>query len=298
VETEMTTKILSGTEVSAHILALLKTEIASFSDADRQPGLATILVGADPASEAYVRNKRRTCDRIGIASFHHPLEASTSEADLMSLIQLLNNDDKVDGILLQLPLPKGLDEGKMLNLIDPKKDVDGFHPQNVGNLVLGLPTYKSCTPAGVLALLEYYKIESSGKHVVVIGRSNIVGKPLANMLIQKGKYADATVTVCHSRTVNLPDITRQADILIAAIGRAQFVTADMVKDGAVVIDVGINRIDDSAAERGYRLVGDVDYSLVAKKTSAITPVPGGIGPMTIAMLMQNTVTAFKRKYTL
>ena len=218
---------------------------------------------------------------------------SVSESELITLIETLNDDDDVDGILLQLPLPKGLDSNKILDIISPDKDVDGFHPQNVGKLLLGLDTFKSCTPYGVCEILDYYKIDTVGKHVVIVGRSNIVGKPLAAMLVQRGY--DATVTICHSKTKNMADITRSADILVAAVGVPELVTADMVKDGAVVIDVGINRVEDSSLEKGYKVVGDVAFDAVSEKASSITPVPGGVGLMTIAMLMTNTLHSFRTR---
>jgi len=276
------TQILNGKEVSESIIASLTEKIKTMSV---QPGLAVILVGDNPASQVYVGSKKRTCEKMGMASFEYLLPASTTENELITVITTLNNDPKVHGILLQLPLPKGLDSDKMLGLISAKKDVDGFHPESVGKLLQGLPTFKSCTPFGVMEILKYYGISPEGKHVVIIGRSNIVGKPLAAMMITES----ATVTICHSKTKNLSDICKQADILCAAIGRPNFVTADMIKPGAVVIDVGINRIEDPTTEKGYKIVGDVDYAQVAPIASAITPVPGGIGPMTIAMLMANTV---------
>lgn len=283
---------LDGGVVSEAVLAQLKGEIDSFNrDLHRVPGLAVILVGYDPASTVYVASKKKACEAIGIQSFEYRLEDTVTESDIESLILDLNSREDVNGILLQLPLPKGLNSDRLLNLISPDKDVDGFHPINVGKLLLGLDTFRSCTPYGVLEILRFYKIPTSGRHVVILGRSNIVGKPQAAMLIQHGW--DATVTICHSKTTDLPSITRQADILIAAIGRPHFVTADMVKPGAVVIDVGINRIEDMTAPKGYRIVGDVAYDEVAPLSSAITPVPGGVGRMTIAMLMKNTVNAFK-----
>jgi len=282
---------LDGKLVSQHVQDELKTRVRMLNEEnDIGPGLAVILVGDDPASKVYVSNKQKACERIGIQSFEYVLPATTSQNDIAELIQSLNSDERVHGILLQLPLPKGLDSDALLRLIDPQKDVDGFHPENIGQLLLGLPSLKSCTPYGVMKILEHYDIDTTGKHAVIIGRSNIVGKPLAAMLMQRG--ADATVTVCHSRTANMRDITSQADILIAAIGQPEFVTADMVKEGAVVIDVGINRVEDSTKERGFRLVGDVDFNGVEPKASAITPVPGGVGPMTIAMLMTNTVNSY------
>ncbi len=294
--TQELTQTLNGKQVSDSIIGELKQEVASMSTHyQRPPGLAVILVGDNPASEAYVGRKIKACKEIGIQSFDILLPQDTPESKLVKTIQDLNANSKVDGILLQLPLPKGIDEQKLLKLIDPDKDVDGFHPMNVGKLLLGLPTFISCTPYGVCELLKYYKVSTEGKHVVIVGRSNIVGKPLAALLVQKNPHANATVTICHSRSENLEAITSQADILIAAIGIANFIKPNMVKENAVVIDVGINRID-ASNEKGYRLVGDVDYDNVSKKCSFITPVPGGVGPMTIAMLMKNTVISFKRRH--
>jgi methylenetetrahydrofolate dehydrogenase (NADP+)/methenyltetrahydrofolate cyclohydrolase len=286
------TTIIDGKSVSESILSELTQAVSLL---DGSPGLAVILVGDNPASKAYIGMKKKACERLGIKSFEFLLPAESSEADLVQLIESLNDRDEVDGILLQMPLPKGFDEQKMLELIDPSKDVDGFHPINVGKLLIGLDAFKSCTPYGVFELMKRYDIDANGKHVVIIGRSNIVGKPMAAILVQNEVGANATVTVCHSRTKDLAAITKQADILIAAIGKPHFVTEDMVKDGAVVIDVGINRVDDASIEKGYKLVGDVDFDAVKGKSSAITPVPGGVGPLTIAMLMTNTVTAFKNR---
>ncbi|MDO5536118.1 MAG: bifunctional methylenetetrahydrofolate dehydrogenase/methenyltetrahydrofolate cyclohydrolase FolD [Desulfovibrionaceae bacterium] len=252
----------------------------------RAPGLAVILVGEDPASQVYVRNKERACQQAGIISFAHRLSAGTSQAELMDLIAALNADDRVDGILLQLPLPKGLDSDRCLLAIDPAKDVDGFHPENVGRLSTGLPGFVSCTPAGCIELLRRCNLPTRGRRAVVVGRSNIVGKPLASLLMRPGEYGDATVTVCHSRTQDLAAVCREADFLFAAIGRPRFITADMVKEDAVVIDVGINRTDEG-------LCGDVDFAAVSSKVRAITPVPGGVGPMTIAMLLKNTLQSWK-----
>jgi len=285
----MTAKLLKGKEVADSIRASLKIEIQALPS---KPGLAVILMGDNPASKAYVGMKKKACAELGINSFEHLPDPSIGKDKLAALIQTLNEDPKVHGILLQLPLPQGYDEQRLLQLITPEKDVDGFHPVNVGKLLIGLPALRSCTPYGVMAMLDYYDIDTKGKGVVVIGRSNIVGKPLAAMLLQKG--VDATVTICHSRSKNLVEISRQADIVIAAIGRPGYVTADMVKEGAVVIDVGINRVEDASTEKGYRLVGDVDFEAVAPKCAAITPVPGGVGPMTIAMLMKNTLQAYRR----
>ena len=250
-----------------------------------------MLVGDVPASQVYVRTKRKACEHVGLSSVLHTPAGDIPEAQLLALIDQLNDDPTVHGILIQLPLPDHVEEAKVIERLSPSKDVDGFHPSNVGKLVIGMDTFKPCTPAGVQELLVRSGIEIAGKHAVVIGRSNIVGKPMANLLVQKHKDANATVTVCHSRTRDLATLTRQADILIAALGSPHIVTADMVKEGAVVIDVGINRVDDASAKKGYRIVGDVDFDAVSQVASAITPVPGGVGPMTVAMLMVNTLKA-------
>ncbi len=290
-----TPKILDGIVLKSKILDSLATEIESLNKIyNKRPGLAVILVGDNPASKAYVGMKKKACNAIGINSYEHKLDVNVTEDDLLVLINTLNNDVNIHGILLQLPLPVHIDSDKMLYAIAPEKDVDGFHPVNVGKLLLGLPTFKSCTPYGVCELMKFYNIDPTGKHVVILGRSNIVGKPLAAMLMQKQVPGNATVTVCHSRSENLHDITKSADILIAAIGKAYFVTADMLKPDAIVIDVGINRVEDETSSRGYKLVGDVDYDNVFDKVAAITPVPGGVGPLTIAMLMTNTVNSFKQ----
>ncbi len=287
-------RIIDGRKTSGIILEELKGEVAALRAKGIQPGLAVVLVGEDPASEVYVRSKRKTCADLGIASFSHDLPANATEKRLLALIAKLNADPKVHGILVQVPLPKHMDEQRVLNAISPDKDVDGFHPVNVGRLLNGEEAFVSCTPAGCQELLKRWGYDPAGKHVVIVGRSNIVGKPLAALLMQKAKGANATVTVCHSRTKNLAALTRQADILVAAIGVPEFVTARMVREGAVVIDVGVNRIPDATKKSGARLVGDVAFAGVAKKARAITPVPGGVGPMTIAMLMRNTVLAATR----
>lgn len=288
-------RILDGSAIALHVRAEVKDEVEALLQAGhRSPYLAVVLVGDDPASASYVRGKHRAAGEAGIAgtTLTHP--SDISEADLLALIQRLNDDDEVDGILVQLPLPGHIDEQKVIHAIRPDKDVDGFHPENVGRLMIGQPAFAPATPAGILEMLRRAEIEVRGRHVVVVGRSNIVGKPVANLLLQKG--TDATVTVCHSRTRDLAALTRQADILIAAIGRAAFITADMVKEGAVVVDVGVNRVDDPSRERGYRLVGDVDFEAVAGKAGWITPVPGGVGPMTIAMLLKNTLKAARSRH--
>ena len=290
----MTTHIIDGNDIARKIRAELTQEIERLK-AERgvTPGLATVLVGENPASQSYIRMKNKACRDLGLYSEQHTLPATIAEADLLALLADLNRAAKIHGILVQLPLPDHIDEQKIISAILPEKDVDGFHPVNMGKLLIGLPGFRPCTPFGVQKMLTYSGIDPTGKHVVVVGRSNIVGKPIANMLLQKEKAANATVTVCHSRTADLPAITRQADILIAAIGQPEFITAEMVKTGAVVIDVGVNRVEDPSAPKGYRLVGDVKFDEVAPKCGAISPVPGGVGPMTITMLLYNTVEAAK-----
>ena len=288
-------KLIDGKAFAAALRERISAAVSDLAAREGlTPGLAVVLVGEDPASEVYVRSKRRTCADLGIASFSHDLPANATEKRLLALIAKLNADPKVHGILVQVPLPKHMDEQRVLNAISPDKDVDGFHPVNVGRLLNGEEAFVSCTPAGCQELLKRWGYDPAGKHVVIVGRSNIVGKPLAALLMQKAKGANATVTVCHSRTKNLAALTRQADILVAAIGVPEFVTARMVREGAVVIDVGVNRIPDATKKSGTRLVGDVAFAGVAKKARAITPVPGGVGPMTIAMLMRNTVLAARR----
>lgn len=284
---------LSGKTVSLDIKEKIKLETETFiASTGITPTLAVILVGTDPASQTYVESKKKACIELGFGHKDITLSEKTSQNELLSIIDELNNDSSIHGILVQHPLPKGLDEDEIFERISPCKDVDGFHPVNVGLLSLGKDCFVPCTPKGILAILNYYDIKTSGKKVVVIGRSNIVGKPMANLLLQKGW--DATVTICHSRTKDLKAETLQADIVIVATGMINTLTADMVKEGAVVIDVGVNRIEDKARERGYRVVGDVDYENVKEVASAITPVPGGVGPMTITMLMQSTLEAAKK----
>jgi len=290
----MTATIIDGKQVAADVRAELKAEVASLKAKGIVPGLGVILVGDDPASNSYVTAKERTCEELGIYSDDNRLPAETSQDELMALIGKMNADPKINGILVQLPLPKHMNESEVLFAIDPDKDVDGFHPVSVGKMVVGEKAFLSCTPHGVLHLLIRSGVKIDGAHVVIVGRSNIVGKPLANMLIQKSPTGNATVTVCHTRTKDLAWHTRQADILVAAAGRPNTITADMVKDGAVVIDVGVNRVEDASKKSGYRLVGDVDFEAVKEKASLITPVPGGVGPMTITMLMVNTVLSAKR----
>jgi methylenetetrahydrofolate dehydrogenase (NADP+)/methenyltetrahydrofolate cyclohydrolase len=289
----MAATIINGDEIAKSIRKEIKAEVDVLKAKGIEPGLAVIIVGEDPASQVYVRKKGEACNEMGICSETVRLPASTTEVELLKLVDKYNNDPKFDGLLVQVPLPKHISEERVLMRIDPGKDVDGFHPMNVGKMVVGADCYLPCTPHGCQELLMRSGNDPAGKHVVVLGRSNIVGKPVACILLQKAKGADATVTICHSRTKNIPEITRQADILIAAIGKPKFVTADMVKDGVVVIDVGVNRIPDATKKSGTRLVGDVDFDEVSKKAKAITPVPGGVGPMTITMLMKNTVQAAK-----
>ena len=288
------TKLILGKDVSAEIYAELRTRIENLKAKGVTPGLAVVLVGDDPASQVYVRKKGEMCEELGMKSVTVLMPADTTQEQLMAKVDELNKGPSIHGFLVQLPLPSHLDEEAVINAIDPKKDVDCFHPSNVGRVLIGNPDFLPATPAGVQQMLIRSGIETSGKHVVVIGRSNIVGKPMAAMMVQKGAGADSTVTIVHSRTKNLPEITRQADILIVAIGKPRFVTADMVKDGAVVIDVGTNRVDDPTHPKGSRLVGDVDFENVKDKTSAISPVPGGVGPMTICMLMANAVKAAEK----
>lgn len=287
----MTARLILGKEVSESIYSELRERIGKLKAEGIVPGLAVVLVGEDPASQVYVRMKGKKCEELGMHSVTIVLPESTTEAELLAKVNELNADDSIHGFLVQLPLPKHINEDTIINAIDPKKDADCFHPENVGRMLIGDPSFLPATPAGVQQMLIRSGVETSGKHVVVVGRSNIVGKPMAAMMVQKGKGADSTVTVVHSRTQNLPEITRQADILVVAIGKARFITKDMVKEGAVVIDVGTNRVPDPAAKNGSRLVGDVDFENVKEIASAITPVPGGVGPMTICMLMANAVKA-------
>jgi methylenetetrahydrofolate dehydrogenase (NADP+)/methenyltetrahydrofolate cyclohydrolase len=289
----MVATIINGDEIAKTIRKEIKVEVDMLKAKGIDPGLAVIIVGEDPASQVYVRKKGEACNEMGICSETAMLPANTTEEELLELVDKYNKDPKFDGVLVQVPLPKHISEERVLLRIDPSKDVDGFHPMNVGKMLVGADCYLPCTPHGCQELLMRSGNDPAGKHVVVLGRSNIVGKPVACMLIQKAKGADATVTVCHSRTKNIAEITRQADILIAAIGQPKFVKADMVKDGVVVIDVGVNRIADATKKSGTRLVGDVDFDEVSMKAKAITPVPGGVGPMTITMLMKNTVQAAK-----
>jgi len=292
----MGVNLIDGKAVAGRIRVVSGQRIAALRERGIVPGLAVVLVGDDPASRAYVRSKDRMCRELGLHSLRHELAATTSQAELLQLIGELNADPAIHGILVQSPPPAQIDEAAVVRAIDPTKDVDGFHPVNVAKLTLGDPTgFVPCTPLGCQKLLIDAGIETAGAHVVVVGRSMIVGKPLALLLLQKGLGGDATVTVAHSRTRNLAEITRSADIVVAAIGRADFIRAGHVKEGAVVIDVGINRVEDSAVEKGYRLVGDVAFDEVAPKCRAITPVPGGVGPMTIALLISNTILSAERR---
>jgi methylenetetrahydrofolate dehydrogenase (NADP+)/methenyltetrahydrofolate cyclohydrolase len=291
-------KLISGTEIAKKVHEETKERIAALAARGVKPGLAVVLVGSDPASQAYVRAKDKRAAELGIYSLKHELPAETTQEELLSLVAALNADPSIHGILVQSPPPLHIDEAAIVRAIDPNKDVDGFHPINVAKLALDDSSgFVPCTPLGCQRLLIEAGVETSGARAVVLGRSMIVGKPMALLLMAKGKGGDATVTVAHSRTKDIAAVTREADILIAAIGRPGYVTADMVKEGAAVIDVGINRVDDPSSPKGYRIVGDVDFDAVAPKCSAITPVPGGVGPMTIAMLMANTVTAAERLTT-
>ena len=286
-------KILSGTIVSQDVYNALQSRIDTLKSSGCTPGLAAVLVGDDPASNVYVNSKTRRFNKLGLFSESIRLPENISEDELLSKIKELNNDDRFHGILVQMPLPRHINESEIIESVDPLKDVDGFHPENLGRLTAGHPRFVPCTPKGIMRILEYYKIDPSGKHVVVLGRSNIVGRPVSILTSLKKSFSNATTTICHSGTKDIPYYSQQADILIAAIGVSEFVKADHIKDGAVIIDVGISRIEDDS-EKGYKLVGDVDFDSVKDKASAITPVPGGVGPMTIAMLVENTVEAAKR----
>lgn len=287
-------KIIDGKEVAAALRREIAREVEEMVAAGaRPPRLVAILVGNDGASQTYVGHKEKCCAECGFSSSVLRLPEDTTEAELLAHIDSLNRDDSVDGFIVQLPLPRHISEQKVIEAIDPRKDVDGFHPVNTGRMISGLPSYLPATPDGILSLLRYYGIETAGKHCAVIGRSNIVGRPIANLLSQKGW--DCTVTLCHSRTANLREVVASADIVIAALGSARFVTADMVKPGAVVIDVGITRVESSTTKSGWKLLGDVDFEAVAPKCSWITPVPGGVGPMTIISLMKNTLKAAKKE---
>jgi methylenetetrahydrofolate dehydrogenase (NADP+)/methenyltetrahydrofolate cyclohydrolase len=287
--------LIDGKAIATTVKNEIANEVGKMIDADQKtPHLAAVLVGNDPASETYVASKERACKEVGFTSSVYKLSESTTEKELLQTIEFLNNDGEIDGYIVQLPLPKHIDTNKVISAIDPKKDVDGFHPQNVGRMVMDMPCFLPATPAGIMTLLQRSNIETEGKNCVVLGRSNIVGTPVAILLSRNSKKANGTVTLCHSRTKNLKEICLSADILIAAIGKPEFVTADMVKEGAVVIDVGIHRVDDNS-EKGYKIVGDVKFDEVAPKSSFITPVPGGVGPMTIVSLLNNTLIAAKKE---
>ena len=291
----MTAQIIDGKAISAQIREEVRLDVESLAARSVVPGLATVLVGENPASATYVRSKQRACEKAGIHSRDIRLPEETSESELLSTVTELNEDTDIDGILVQLPLPSQIDPQRVIMTIDPAKDVDGFHPVNLGKLLSGEEAFYPCTPHGILVMLERSGIAVEGRHVVVVGRSNIVGKPLAALLMQKRSGANATVTVCHSRTTDLASHTRHADILVAAAGQVGFITGDMVGEGAAVVDVGINRVDDPEAKKGYRLVGDVEFDGASQRASRITPVPGGVGPMTIAMLLTNTVRSARRR---
>jgi methylenetetrahydrofolate dehydrogenase (NADP+)/methenyltetrahydrofolate cyclohydrolase len=284
--------LMDGNAVAGRFRERIARDVRDLKARGVVPGLSVVLVGDDPASAVYVRSKARACDEVGMRSETIRLPGSTSQTELLSVVDRLNASREVHGILVQMPLPKQIDSGVVLRQLDPTKDVDGFHPVNVGKTLIGEPAFVPCTPAGIMVLLREYGVHTSGAECVVIGRSNIVGKPMASLLVQPG--ADATVTVCHSRTRSIAEHTRRADIVIAAAGRAGLVTGDMIKPGAVVVDVGVNRVDDPGHAKGYRLVGDVEFESARAVASLITPVPGGVGPMTITMLLQNTLLAARR----
>ncbi len=292
----MNIKLIDGKAIAAEIKKEIAVEVAAMIDADIEaPHLAAVIVGEDPASMTYVASKEKACQEAGITSTVYRLPSSTTEQELLGIVEFLNNDPDVDGFIVQLPLPSHINTDLVIEAIEPAKDVDGFHPRNVGRMTLGMPAYLPATPFGIVELIRRSNITIEGKHVVVLGRSNIVGTPLSILLSRKNEYANATVTLCHSKTTNLAEITRQADVLVAAIGIAGFVHPDMVKEGAVVIDVGIHRIIDTHSPKGYRLTGDVDFDAVLPKVSRITPVPGGVGPMTIVSLLKNTLLACKKE---
>jgi methylenetetrahydrofolate dehydrogenase (NADP+)/methenyltetrahydrofolate cyclohydrolase len=289
-------ELLDGKMIANKVKEEIAQEVSQIkAKGEKKPYLVAILVGNDGASETYVGHKEKACAQVGFRSEVLRFDETITEEDLLAEVHKLNNNTEVDGFIVQMPLPKHISDQKVIEAIDPKKDVDGFHPVNVGRMVIGLPAYVSATPDGIIELLRRYKIETSGKHCVVLGRSNIVGRPIANLLSQKGTPGDCTVTICHSRTKDIPAITRTADILIVALGQAEFVTADMVKEGAVVIDVGITRVKSDKTKSGWKLLGDVKFDEVAPKCSYITPVPGGVGPLTIVSLLKNTLKAAKQE---
>lgn len=288
--------MLDGKKVSSEMKQEIANEVKAIVEAGhKRPHLAAVLVGHDGGSETYVSSKMKTCEELGFKSSLIRFESTVTEEELLQQVHKMNEDDDLDGFIIQLPLPKHIDEQKIIEAVDPTKDVDGFHPVNVGKLSIGLPGFVSATPAGIIELLRRYEIPTSGKHCVVLGRSNIVGKPVAMLMLHKANPGDCTVTVCHSRTKNLAEVCRTADILIAALGAPEFVKENMVKDGAVVVDVGTTRVPDSTKKSGFRLCGDVDFEKVAPKCSYITPVPGGVGPMTIISLMKNTLISARRR---
>ncbi|MDI6708800.1 MAG: bifunctional methylenetetrahydrofolate dehydrogenase/methenyltetrahydrofolate cyclohydrolase FolD [Candidatus Thermoplasmatota archaeon] len=287
-------KIIDGKKIAEEIQEEIKSEVSKLKNEGVTPGLAVILVGENPASQVYVKNKSAACEKVGIYSETIKLAENTKEEEVLALIDEMNENKKFHGILVQLPLPKHINESRVLNRIKPEKDVDGFHPVNIGKLVIGEDTFLPCTAAGIQQLLVRSGVEISGKHVVVVGRSNIVGKPIANILLQKKDNANATVTICHTGTKNMSEFTKQADILIVAAGKAEVITGDMIKDNAVVIDVGINRVEDPVTKK-HKLVGDVHFESASQRASLISPVPGGVGPMTVTMLLVNTVKAAKQQ---
>ncbi len=289
----MTARIIDGKAISGQIREELRQEVAAMKERGVVPGLGVVLVGDDPASSSYVRAKERACENLGIYSDDNRLSGDTSEEELLGIIGRMNEDNRIHGILVQLPLPNHVDESRVITAIRPDKDVDGFHPYNIGLMLTGGDAFLPCTPHGIVRLLSRSGVQTEGAHAVIVGRSNIVGKPLANLLIRKTPDSNCTVTVCHTGTRDIARHTSQADIVVAAAGRPDTITADMIKPGAVVIDVGVNRVEDSSREKGYRLVGDVDFESVKEKASLITPVPGGVGPMTITMLLHNTVQSAK-----
>jgi len=289
-------KIIDGKIIAEEIKSEIANEVRKMiDDGKNPPHLAAILVGEDAASQTYVASKEKSCKEVGFTSSVYRYPANISEKDLLKAVDFLNNDEDIDGFIVQLPLPKHISVEKIIESIDPKKDVDGFHPINAGRMLAGLPSYLPATPYGIMQMLERSNIETEGKHCVVLGRSNIVGTPISILMSRNNKHANASVSICHSKTKNLKDISLQADILIAAIGKPLFVTADMVKEGAVVIDVGIHRVESKDTKSGFKLIGDVDFLNVSKKCSAISPVPGGVGPMTIVALLQNTLKASKKE---
>ena len=291
----MDTQILDGKQIAAEMRAEIKTDVDTLTRQGVRPGLGVLLVGDDPASRSYVSAKEKACEAAGILSREIKLPATASKSEILAEVAKFNADNDIDGILVQLPLPDSSIEEEVLNTILPEKDVDGFHPVNVGRMMLGLPAYLPCTPHGILHILKRSGVAMRGKHVVIVGRSNIVGRPLANMLSQKSDLGNATVTLCHTGTPDIGAFTRQADVVIAAVGRPNVITADMIREGAVVIDVGVNRVEDASRKSGYRLVGDCDFQSMLGKAAVMTPVPGGVGPMTITMLLHNTVASSRRR---